>query len=1841
MRPMSKHKTKNSSTARLLTASSAILEPMEKRMMMSSTLTAWTFSNYSVSTTPNITPAPSAGSGSAISVGFQTGTTSTKNTVNPYPYPNSAASGATSGDISDMVAAANMDVPETGTVAWRVRGNSDGWSSNAALGTQGVQFKVSTAGYSGISLQFDFDPSSASAASALQVQYTTDGTSWNNASSLSIGTASNGSTAGITVATNSSVPTVVNGSYFQVANNPTGLLWENNLTADFSGIPSVNNNANFGVRIVNAATGASDFEVTGTGSTPIAMPAAGAGNWRFDNVRINGTVLVVAPAITQNPTNQSTSVGNPVTFTSAASNYTSVQWQVSNDGGTTFAPISGATSPSYTFTPSAVTGSMLPRYEASYTNSAGTTNTSSATLTVVSAQPPTITLNPAASQTVTVGSAVTYTAAATATPSATVQWYVEPVGSTTFTAISGATSTTYSFTAAASNNGSRYEASFTNIGGTTNTSAGTLTVNFAPSITAQPTSQYIQAGATATFTATASANPAVSSIQWQLSTDGVNFNNIAGATSGNYSVVASTATANTLYRAVFTNSVGSTNTNAAALTVIGEPVAQWIFNHNYAEVNPTGTPEGEAGQSDATLTTGTAVGTADAPLPTFSGSSTDIAQSLGLFNPYQGTYVNSATDIFNTNAPSGINPNFAPYAWRIRSGHTITGWSQLAPELTTGPDGSGGTLDPQGVLFKVNTSGYSNLTFHFQWKGGGIADMQPQYSPDGGQTWKNAGAILQNFSNDYPGITATTTPPGYYVSFEGAQYGDANNNPNFQIRLVSAYDPNLPLITDGNTFEPATVHGQYADASAGAQNAQQVLDLGGSPTYGANQYRLAGGNYQLSFGGYTTGLIAYNAAPLDVQNALAALPSIGTGNVAVVQTLITPFTTASASNALLTIKFQGTLGHAIQPTITVVNNTLVDSSNNPQTATLTTWVPGAAGASLDANGNQLGVTRYQDGGSGWELSNFSLNGLVASGAPSIVTQPANATVVGGTTAAFTATDYSETSPVTAQWQINTGSGFTNITGATSYDAATNTSGYTYTSHVNLSDNGYQFRVIFTNANGSTTSMPATLTVVTPVAPSVTTQPIPAAAQVGYISTFTATATGSPSPTVQWQFNTGSGWNNLTDNGISVFGSTTTTLSLMATQAQVGVNYQVRAVFSNVVSSVSSNAVAFTSLGQETVITDWNFNGQTVANTNNPAPIIGTGTASGLGMMIPYNPNDGASGTDGLGTTNIDDITATQVGLKNPAFTEQLWRVRGGSTAGVAGSPYNGWSNFAKEYTQGAGFASSTVGYSGVYVTMDWYSTKSGEENARQQYTLDGTNWYNLDDGQLAYNGSTNPSTGLDNLDPGDPNAPLNAGIDDYYGATSTFNTTSITAVSLTSNVATLTDNNTYAVGQTVNVAQLTGANARFNGIYTITAATSSSFSYALSGTDVATTAATGSASLGGYITPLMFNLTGISGASNNANFAVRLVNAYNPSLSLITSTLIGDSQPTTHGQYAISSSGNTPTPYPGSAGNWRFDNIVFHGLTATPAWLASNSQATYNANTKVLTVTGPSTIIGDPGTDAPIIVANGSAAQLSIDPSSVKSVNIGGLTLSGGAGITLTSTTQSDILIVAAGGNISIDSSSKLDLGRGYADFQATSASQGNATLTTVNGFITSGYANGAWTGTGITSSSAATNVSHLTALGLMLNNSVYGAAGAGLGTFDGFAPAANDVLVRYTYYGDANLNGKVDGSDYSVVDSAFSNNGPATWAAGNFNYDSSLDGSDYTLLDNAFNSQGAQIQANIATPFSQNRNVQPAAAFVAVNNPISPVSSSGFSTIKDLLKQDQSNTIVGAILDGPDDLTR
>jgi hypothetical protein len=134
----------------------------------------------------------------------------------------------------------------------------------------------------------------------------------------------------------------------------------------------------------------------------------------------------------------------------------------------------------------------------------------------------------------------------------------------------------------------------------------------------------------------------------------------------------------------------------------------------------------------------------------------------------------------------------------------------------------------------------------------------------------------------------------------------------------------------------------------------------------------------------------------------------------------------------------------------------------------------------------------------------------------------------------------------------------------------------------------------------------------------------------------------------------------------------------------------------------------------------------------------------------------------------------------------------------------------------------------------------------------------------------------------------------------------------------------------------------------------------------------------------------------------------------------------------------------------------------------------------------------------------------------------------------------------------------------------------GGAGLASVAGDLKAGFnaRAGYWNGAGgIISTSAASDTRFLTTLGYRLSDGT---------PFDGVNTTTNDVLVKYTYYGDADLNGTVNGADYQQIDNGFGL-GLTGWSNGDFNYDGVVDGSDYSLIDNAFN----QINATGASPLA------------------------------------------------------
>jgi len=176
-----------------------------------------------------------------------------------------AAIGAGTASLVDGVTSPGF---VTGVNSTDASPNSDnsGWQTSgyaartAGDKTRGVQFMVSTAGFESITLSWDQRFGNTASKYGV-VQYTIDGVNFLNtpSSSLFAATAAD--------------------------------IWDNNFGYNFSSLSGVNNNANFGVRIV------STFAPSTSAYDP-ADPTATykiAGNWRFDMVTISGTAIPPVP----------------------------------------------------------------------------------------------------------------------------------------------------------------------------------------------------------------------------------------------------------------------------------------------------------------------------------------------------------------------------------------------------------------------------------------------------------------------------------------------------------------------------------------------------------------------------------------------------------------------------------------------------------------------------------------------------------------------------------------------------------------------------------------------------------------------------------------------------------------------------------------------------------------------------------------------------------------------------------------------------------------------------------------------------------------------------------------------------------------------------------------------------------------------------------------------------------------------------------------------------------------------------------------------------------------------------------------------------------------------------------------------------------------------------------------------------------------------------------------------------------------------------------------------------------------------------------------------------------
>jgi len=146
-----------------------------------------------------------------------------------------------------------------------------------------------------------------------------------------------------------------------------------------------------------------------------------------------------------------------------------------------------------------------------------------------------------------------------------------------------------------------------------------------------------------------------------------------------------------------------------------------------------------------------------------------------------------------------------------------------------------------------------------------------------------------------------------------------------------------------------------------------------------------------------------------------------------------------------------------------------------------------------------------------------------------------------------------------------------------------------------------------------------------------------------------------------------------------------------------------------------------------------------------------------------------------------------------------------------------------------------------------------------------------------------------------------------------------------------------------------------------------------------------------------------------------------------------------------------------------------------------------------------------------------------------------------------------------------------------------------------VEGYNAAGGIGNFWKGTGLTSSAAAAQAQGLTALAVLDNSDPDLKLGwsAGLSDLEGLAVDATTVLVKYTWFGDANLDGVVDSNDYDMIDNAWIlwttqgtiPDGGFRWGVGDFNYDGTIDSNDYDKIDNSFLLQGTGLGGNTGGP--------------------------------------------------------
>ncbi len=755
-------------------------------------------------------------------------------------------------------------------------------------------------------------------------------------------------------------------------------------------------------------------------------------------INSNTALLTVyaTPAITSQPGSQSVCPGATATFSTTATGQgpLTYQWQLSTDGGTTFAAITGATASTYT-TPATTAGMNGYIYNvvvSGFCNSPATSN--NATLNVYTL--PAITTQPV-SATICNGAQATFTVTATGS-NLTYQWYKSIDGGVTFNAIAGATTNTH-ITPVGALAGQYYVVVSGSCAPSVTSNTVIFTVNQPPAVTGGGVRNSVCANNNTTFTVTGSGTGI--NYQWQVSTNGGASYTSLGAGTAPYS----NAQTNALTITGVTTSMNGYLYQAVVSSPLCSPAVTSVADTLRVTVSPTvifGTPVPACSGPTASTTTIPFSGLTGG-IPTFAPATANFAYTGGVQTFTIPTAVTSIT-VDAAGAQGGAaatGPVVNSMGGRVQA--TLNG---LTPGNTINiyVGGAGSNGNGTGTPVPIGFNGGTQGGGYFGGGGGGASDIRI-----GGAALANRYIVAGGAGGS--GLLTASTPGGVGGNLIAGNGGTAG-------------DP-LATAATGGTQAAGGTGTVYTGGSTGSNGA---LGAGGNPGTGMSggggggYYGGGGGAGPLVGGGTGGGGGSSYTDPSVTGVTLTAGYNTGNGYV--------NFSYTAQIPAVYTYSIVWSSG----PLANVTNQTF------PTTGPLNVTIPANAAA-----GTYTGTLTLNNGSC---TTQYPIS-ITVTGLQPVITSgslPATATVCANTNQTFTVTTTGTVASY--QWQVSTN-------GGTTYTPLTNTAPYSgvgtnqLTVTANTSLNGYRYNVIVTGTCGTPVTSAASILNVT-TAPSATFSAIP-------------------------------------------------------------------------------------------------------------------------------------------------------------------------------------------------------------------------------------------------------------------------------------------------------------------------------------------------------------------------------------------------------------------------------------------------------------------------------------------------------------------------------------------------------------------------------------------------------------------------------------------------------------------------------------------------------------------------------------------------------------------------------